>query len=122
MRKEYSMGSIVMAKEEPPKEEKVDALATLLFLVFILIVGYIFQGWWTGLYPFTINYVGEVSLESPIVLIILASLALLSLVGGMIRAQYPREGVIAIVIIGLVILIISAYILLSVPTNPFQLL
>ncbi len=110
-----------MEKEEPPEEEKVDALATLLFLVFILIVGYIFQGWWTGLYPFTINSVGEVSLESPIVLIILGSLALLSLVGGIIRTQYPREVVIATAAIGLIILIILTYILLSIPINPFQL-
>ncbi|MFB0560376.1 MAG: hypothetical protein ACETWM_03915 [Candidatus Lokiarchaeia archaeon] len=110
-----------MEKEKPPEEEKVDALATLLFLVFILIVGYIFQGWWTGLYPFTINSVGEISLTSPIVLLILGSLALLSLVGGMIRAQYSREGVIVTVIIGLVILIVLTYILLSAPSNPFQL-
>lgn len=111
-----------MEKEEKPEEEKVDAFATLLFLIFILIIGYVFQGWWTGLYPFTINSVGEVSLASPIVLIILGFLALLSLVGGMIRARYPREGVIATAIIGIVILIILAYVLLSTPINPFQLL
>nr|MDO8082313.1 hypothetical protein [Candidatus Freyarchaeota archaeon] len=108
-----------MEKEEPPIEEKVDAAATLLFLVFILIIGYIFQGYWTGLYPFTINYAGEVSLASPIVLIILGSLALSSLVGGMIRARYPREGVVLAAIIGLAILIIVSYLILSKPVNPF---
>ncbi|MGQ9719755.1 MAG: hypothetical protein ACUVXA_00330 [Candidatus Jordarchaeum sp.] len=111
-----------MANEKLPEEDKVDALATLLFLVFILIIGYIFQGLWSGLFPFGINSIGEVSLESPIVLIILGSLALLSLVGGMIRAQYPREAVIIAAIIGLGVLLVLVYILLAMPTDPFQLL
>lgn len=109
-----------MEKEEPPIEEKIDASATLLFLVFILIIGYILQGYWMGLYPFTINATGQVYLASPIVLIILASLALISLIGGMVRAHYPREGVILAAIIGLVILIITCCIILSEPVNPFQ--
>jgi Na+-driven multidrug efflux pump len=111
-----------MENEEPSREEKTDALATMLFMVFILIILYIFQGYWTGIYPFTLNYAGDASLTSPIALIILVSLAFLSLVGGMIRARYPREGVILTVIVGLVILIILSYIILSKPVNPFQLL
>jgi dolichyl-phosphate-mannose--protein O-mannosyl transferase len=109
-----------MEKEEPPIEEKAETGATLLFLVFILIIGYILQGYWIGLYPFTTNSTGQVYLAAPIVLIILASLALSSLVGGMIRAHYPRVGVILAVIIGLVILVIISYIILSKPVNPFQ--
>ncbi len=113
-----------MEKELPgteKEEEKVDALATLLFLISILILGYIFQGWWTGLYPFTMNSVGEVMITSPIVLLILGSLSLLSLVGGMIRAHYSREGVILTAIAGIIILLILGYVLLS-SYNPFQLL
>ncbi len=111
-----------MENEEPPKEEKTDALATMLFLIFIGIIAYIIQGYWSGIYPFTLNYAGEASLTSPVALIILISLAFLSLVGGMIRARYPRKGVILTVIVGLAILVILSYIILSKPVNPFQLL
>ncbi|MEM3525850.1 MAG: hypothetical protein QXV37_00415 [Candidatus Jordarchaeaceae archaeon] len=110
-----------MEDEERSKEEKTDTGATLLFLVFILIVGYILQGYLTGLYPFTINSVGQVSLESPAVLIILTALALSSLIGGMIRARYPRESIILATIIGLTVIIILGYIFLSKSINPFQL-
>lgn len=107
--------------EEPPVEEKVDAVATMLFLAFILIVGYILQSYYTGIYPFTANSVGQVSLASPIVLIILTSLALISLIGGMIRTHYPKESVILVGIVGLTIIIILCYVILSRPINPFQL-
>jgi len=116
-----SKGRVSM-NEEPPVEEKVDAVATLLFLAFILIVGYILQSYYTGIYPFTANSVGQVSLASPIALIILTSLALTSLIGGMIRTQYPKEGIILVTIIGLAIIIIISYIILSKPISPFYLL
>jgi cellulose synthase/poly-beta-1,6-N-acetylglucosamine synthase-like glycosyltransferase len=117
-----SAGRVAMENEEPPREEKADALATFLFLAFLLIVGFIFVGYWSGSYPFTANSVGAVSLASPIALIILSFLAFLSLVGGMIRARYPRWSIIIILIVGLVILVILSDTLLFMPVNPFQLL
>ncbi|MEM2145450.1 MAG: hypothetical protein QW279_08810 [Candidatus Jordarchaeaceae archaeon] len=109
-----------MDEKPPVEEEKVDAVATLLFLAFILIVGYILQSYYTGIYPFTANSVGRVSLASPIVLIILTSLALTSLIGGMIRIRYPKESIILVAIVGLTIIIILGYLILSKPINPFQ--
>ncbi|WXG40893.1 MAG: hypothetical protein WED07_09000 [Candidatus Freyarchaeum deiterrae] len=111
-----------MEDKEPPKEEKTDALATFLFLVSLLVAAFIFGDYLLGIYPFTVNSVGEVYLKSPITLIILSFLAFLSLVGGMIRARYPRWGIILTVIVGLVILILLSYVLLSTPVNPFQFL
>nr|MDO8077915.1 hypothetical protein [Candidatus Freyarchaeota archaeon] len=107
-------------EEKPAEEEKVDAAATLLFLAFILTVGYILQGWWAGIYPFTINYAGEVYLTSPVALILLCIVAFLSLLGGMIRAQYHREYLAITVIVGLIVLAGLTFVLLSQAANPFQ--
>ena len=81
------------------QESDVGGLATLLFLGFVCVVGYLLESYWNGLFPFYISYTNTVLLVSPHGLIVMCSLAVAFLVLGAFKARYPRL-VITIFLVG----------------------
>ena len=93
--------------DEQVKGQEMGAAATLFFLCFVCIIGYILEALWAGLYPFTIVYYSEtVILLSPLALLGLCSLALLFLALGMLKAGYPRSTVLIIALTGISFIIL----------------
>lgn len=86
-----------MTQEE--KREEVGGFATLLFLGFVGIIGYILEAYWNGMFPFYISFTNTVVLTSPHGLLALCSIAVALLVLGALKANYPRS-VVAIFLIG----------------------
>lgn len=81
------------------RSDDVDGLATLLFLGFVCIIGYLLESYWNGLFPFYINYANTVFLASPHGLIALCGLAIAFLVLGALKAKYSRI-VVATLLVG----------------------
>ncbi|MEM1512526.1 MAG: hypothetical protein QXN15_08220 [Candidatus Jordarchaeales archaeon] len=97
---------LFLSQEEHQEEQRseVGGLATLLFLGFVCVIGYILESYWNGLFPFYINYANMVLLASPYGLMALCGLALVFLVLGALKAKYSRIVVVTFLIGGCVVL------------------